>query len=240
MKTIQKTSLPAVHVDDIELTAMLPVEMVESQKQLIAWCEKKINVIRIESQEMLEACQHARKMKWKHKPFERLYYSAERRLAYYEKVKGALEAGYYIVPNFDVELFAIRTNRSLKTDEYQKDTYRGVHLQKSAAMKTGEGEYRNPFPIVHRESNRGADGSYHATSYPVEWDEFEFPLTMAKPDIMKATSDAMALKIFDQIGVFPPTRKEDPVIIGQIILKETNKTKKISFMIAWHINTNMI
>jgi hypothetical protein len=64
---------------------------------------------------------------------------------------------------------------------------------------------------------------------------------MAKPEIMNATAAAMRMKIFDQIGVMPHTRKkEDPVIIGQIIRKVGYTKHTVSFMIAWHLNTNVI
>jgi hypothetical protein len=57
---------------------------------------------------------------------------------------------------------------------------------------------------------------------------------------MQATSRAMALEIFDEIGVFPPTKKEDPVIIGRVNLNHKGMKRTVSFMIAWHLNTNQI
>jgi len=64
---------------------------------------------------------------------------------------------------------------------------------------------------------------------------------MCKPQIMEATSRAMALKIFDRFGVFPPTQDDDPVILGQIVHKAGQyRTKIVSFLIAWHLNTNVL
>lgn len=60
---------------------------------------------------------------------------------------------------------------------------------------------------------------------------------------MNATAEAMALKVFDQIGICQPTRnagitrKGDPLIIGQILGKREGWSQKcVSFIIAWHLN----
>jgi hypothetical protein len=67
---------------------------------------------------------------------------------------------------------------------------------------------------------------------------------MAKPQIMHATSDAMALKIFDEIGVIPNyRRKVDPIIIGAIYRPDATAKQywePVSFLIAWHLRTETI
>lgn len=224
-------------VEDRELTALLPHEMVTAQHDLIEWCDKKIAFVQSECKELYDAYERAKKMKWKDKPLYNLHRSALQRLNYYQKVKGALEAGYYIVPNFPIQMFAIRTKSKLEDSHVYH--YWSDHQQDAQQLPANEGEYKNPFPVIGR-STREVDGKTLREDMIEGWDEFEFPLTMAKPITMDATSRAMALKIFDQLGVLPPTRKEDPVIIGQIKLKKGYTTKLVSFMIAWHLNTNMI
>jgi hypothetical protein len=108
-------------------------------------------------------------------------------------------------------------------------------------LAIGEGEYRNPFPLIETDTWTNGEGKKETSRTATDWDELEFPVTMAKPLIMEATSRAMALQIFDEIGIFPPTKKEDPVIIGRIHLKKSRyNDRTISFMIAWHLNTNVI
>jgi hypothetical protein len=60
---------------------------------------------------------------------------------------------------------------------------------------------------------------------------------------MNATAEAMALKVFDQIGIANPVRnvgvqrKGDPLIIGQVLSKRVGWTQKcVSFIIAWYLN----
>jgi hypothetical protein len=235
---MQNQVIPA-QVKDIELTATLPNEMIVAQQQLITWCDGKIQVIRVESAELKEAFEHAKEMKWKYTALQKQYNKSIQRISYYEKIKEALLAGYYIVPNFDVEIFAIRTKRErplrfLSTSQWE--TNRAEQPAHDVAL--GEGDYVNNRPIIFEQKIEDNKKEFWAE----KWQDIEFPVTMAKPMIMEATTQAMKQKIFDRFGVFPSTRKKtDPVIIGQIVHKESNyKDRIVSFMIAWHINTNVI
>jgi hypothetical protein len=65
----------------------------------------------------------------------------------------------------------------------------------------------------------------------------EFPIAAAQAEVMTATQEAMALKVFDAIGICPPQRKGDPLIIGQIMMPGTRWSRKtVSFLIAWHLD----
>ncbi len=226
-------------VQDIELTATVPNDMVVAQKQLVSWCDKKLVILNHEATELKEAYEHAKKMKWKISVLYATWQRSVKSICYYVKVKMALEEGYYIVPNFPIQMFAIRTTREPNGHSWH---YWGDHQQDAQQLVVGKGDYQNPFPLCER-LNLQKDGDrtiQEAESYPVGWDDFEFPITMAKPQIMQATSRAMALKIFDRIGIMPATKNEDPVIIGQVFIKKGYTEKIVSFMIAWHLNTNVL
>lgn len=235
---MEQSIIPAKQNRDLELTATIPQEMVESQTQLIEWCNIKVASIQADVKELEQAVDHAVKSKWSASALRNQLAKAKKTLIYYVKVREALNEGYYIVPNFPVQLFAIRTK---KEEPQGYSTYWwATHEQDSQQLQQGEGEYRNPFPVIQRTKSKDEQGRESVESYPVAWGDVEFPITMAKPVIMQATSRAMALQIFDEIGVFPPTKKEDPVIIGRIKLKHGGISKTVSFMIAWHLNTNQI
>lgn len=242
--TVQQDVLAPAPVRDIELTATLPSEMVASQQQLIAWCDNRIAFCRAESQELGEAVEHAKKNKWKSGTLQTQHNRSLRRVEYYEKIKGALEQGYYIVPNFPIQIFAIRKGHNRKPKGFNRASWRNAsnHVQEEQELPSGEGVYRNPFPIVCQEEKQKQDGTKYYESYPEEWDKFEFPINMAKPQIMSVTQTALAMKVFDRVGVMPSVRrkKEDPVIIGQIVHKNGPTEKVVSFMIAWHLNTNVL
>lgn len=246
MENINKDLMPLTQVKDIELTAVLPQEMVGAQKQLISWCDAKVASIRNESEELRLATEHAKAAKWKHSTLQSQYNKSLKRIEYYEKIKAALEHGFYIVPNFPIQMFAIRKGGHKDPKGFERDSAswgRRNFEQNAQELPEGDGVYRNPFPIVVREEKRKTDGTLVVESYPRAWDDFEFPINMAKPQIMSVTQTALALKIFDRVGVMPSVKKkkEDPVIIGQIINKIGPYSERIvSFMIAWHLNTNVL
>lgn len=75
----------------------------------------------------------------------------------------------------------------------------------------------------------------------VSFAELEFPLAIAHPVVMDATSHAMALKIFDRIGIVPQSlRHGDPIVLGQIIRKQGWQTKTASFLIAWYLDVRTL
>lgn len=231
---------PASLNQDIELTATIPIEMINAQQQLIVWCDGKLKALRFESAELNGATEHAKKMKWKFSTLQSQYNKSVKRIQYYEKIKAALLEGYYIIPNFPIDMFAIRTTRTHpSTDKFSK-SYWATHRQDAQELLIDNGEYKNPLPVISRVNHKTADGKDDSYSYPTNFDDFEFPVTMARPRIMEATTQAMALKIFDRIGIMPQRKDKDPVIIGQVIHKSGNGERLVSFMIAWHLNTKVL
>lgn len=231
---------PSSLVNDIELTATIPLEMINSQQQLITWCDVKLKALGFEWDELREATEHAKKMKWKSSALQSQLNKAIKRYQYYEKIKFALLEGYYIIPNFPIDMFAIRTTRVNPSQDTYRRSFWANHEQSAQELSIDNGEYKNPFPLVKRIDRKDGQGKDDSYSYPTDFDDFEFPITMARPKIMEATSHAMALKIFDRIGIMPQRKDKDPVIIGQVIHKSGYNTKTASFMIAWHLNTKVL
>lgn len=231
---------------DIQLTATVPQEMVQAQQQLITWTDNKIASILTDAAELEAAYLHAKKSKWKTTVLYSHWQKALKKLSYYQKMLTALKAGFYIVPNFPISMFAIRTKKEIP-EAKESWFYLDNHEQSAQQLSEGKGEYQNPFPTAHQrtvkksEVKNGVATLVNAEQYFAHhWDDIEFPVTMAKPIIMEATTRAMALKCFDQIGIMPATKNDDPVIIGQIIRKSGYSTKIVSFLIAWHLNTNVL
>ena len=234
---------------ELQVSATTPMEMAQAQSSLIGWCEKKIAAMRRDAAELSEALAHAIRSKWKISTLKRHAELAAKRVTFYEKLKAALDAGYCIVPNFPITLFAIRTERETPLRKVYVGNYSkpAVHFQQDPQLlPAGEGEYKDPNPLVHseHETTKDNDGA-SVTKYFEEatgWTEaLEFPIQMAKPQIMEVTSRAMALKVFDQFGVLlPQAAKADPLIIGEIIDPRPqgyNFKKRVAFIIAWHLDT---
>jgi hypothetical protein len=222
--------------NNLQLTALLPDQMMEAQSNLISWCDRKISSVEAEVTELAASIEHARKSKWSLKTLKSQHSKAVKRVTFFVKMREALKAGYYIVPNFPVQIFAIRTKLSAPHPMHSNDHW-GDKRQSAQELPIGKGYYKDPLPFVALESDTDANGKVTKYSYAENWDEeMEFPVTMLKPEIIEATNRAMAIKLFDQFGILPATKKEDPIIVGQIL----NGKKLLSFMIAWHFNTNIL
>lgn len=235
----------------LELTATTPAEMQQAQVALIDWCERKIATLKHDATELAQNVEIAVKNKWKSSTLKRHAEMASKRVTFYEKIKAALEAGYCIVPPFPVTVFAIRTNRDKPLRKLYVGTWEhgGNHSQCAQLLPAGEGDYKDPTPFVQtlKDHDKDSSGKITKTTHTVwasGFDEVDFPINMAKPNIMEATSRAMALKVFDELGVLPdPHPKKDPLIVGRIIDPRRAagfRRKAISFIIAWHLNTRDI
>lgn len=234
---------------DLEVSATTPLEMSQAQDSLIAWCDRKIEVMKHEAAELAENLAIAINNKWKTDILRRHALLAENRVTYYEKIKAALEAGYCIVPNFPIDLFAIRTDRDkpkrcLTIGSYKASAW--PFEQKPEQLPVGEGEYKpaNPLVTTYTEDQKKPDGT--TTKKYIEeatnWGEIVFPIQMAKPKIMEVVSRAMALKIFDQFGLFAQGTG-DPIITGELVdprntAKSAIHRRRVTFIVAWHLNVS--
>lgn len=231
---------------ELEVSATTPLEMSQAQDRLIAWCARKIELMKQEAAELAENLAIAIKNKWKTDTLRRHAALAEKRVTFYEKIKSALEAGYCIVPNFPIDLFAIRTDCEKPKKKLHIGTYKEgqFHFQQlPELLPVGEGEYQSPHPIVTTYTEKITKDNVEKTKYIEEatsFDDVTFPLQMAKPKIMEVVSRAMGLKIFDQFGLFAQGTG-DPIITGEIVDPRSNtrhqfNTRKVTFIVGWHLD----
>lgn len=220
-------------------------EMAKAQSGLTTWVSAKVESVKKELHAVSKAVEHARTHKWAIAPLVRqknLWYG---RRVYYEKILEALKAGYVLVPEFPVDLFAIRLSREtpLRQENSVNSSWeRGVQ-HPPQKLEVGEGEYKNPdvprfYNKIEWKDEKGKDQVVYKFHNDDAFSDLAFPLIAAKPEVMDATQSAMARKIFDSIGICPPDkRKGDPLIIGVIEGPKVGYTqKKCHFLIAWHIN----
>jgi hypothetical protein len=231
--------------NELEVSAATPAEMLDCQHSLLDWIKQKIELVKQEAAELKAAFDHAVKSKWKSDTLKRHAALAEKRVSFYEKIQAALSAGYYIVPPFPVTVFAIRTDKEKPLKMWTDSKWENLQ-QPAQTLPAGEAEYRNPFPVIYEEELRPADPqtgkSAQMQYYAEAWKDVEFPVSMSKPHIMEAATRAMALKVFDDLGILPGTPKSDPMIIARI--KDPRSTKWhqvfVSFVVAWHLDTRTL
>ena len=211
------------HVPETNLVALNPAEMQAAQGDLRAHLEQKLTIVERDIVEANQALNEARRNGWATAALT----SARNRLiddeTYYNKVLAAVEAGHTIIPEFPIEIFAVRRH---EPDKQRQFTYSGViSVRRSDEARpavpdcapAGTGEYRNPEPQIsdwtqeNRAPNtqeRGEPRRFHTvrrTGRPVG--PITFPSTTARSPIMRAVAEAMKEKVFDQIGACLPVQK---------------------------------
>src|SRR5439155_15338390 len=137
--------------ENIEVTAENATEMQQCQNAIIQWTQMKVAKAQAEADELKAAYEHAVQRKWKSDTLKRHAELASKRADFYKRMLIALEKGYQIVPSFPVTAFAIRTDRKKPLKMWTTD-WRRRHTQESKSLPEGEGEYKNPFPIVYSET----------------------------------------------------------------------------------------
>lgn len=225
--------------DELFLVARYPYQMQACQSAMVEWADRKLAEMTGEIDDLAENVEIARTNKWGTAALIRARNKAMKRREFYEKIKAAIEAGHCIVPNFPVEMIAIRT-RNRKPEEKRGTSKFADKIQSSQSLPQGEGEYQNPAPVIYQHTGPGGDGKETTEYYAKEWAEFDFPFHAAKPQILTATARAMADKFFDEIGILPgPRRKGDPIIVGRIIDKSAGgySARVVTFLIAWFLDT---
>ena len=220
--------------------------MVLAQENLKLWLKAKIRVCDSETDELFEAADVARTSGWQFETYIRHGNLSKRRGDFYRKCLAAVEAGYTIVPNFPVDTFAVRVKRETPLARQGKSTYSRERASANApdiapqVLPAGEGKYVSPTP-------RGVSGEFTDTDDKgkeilkyffsiTDYTDIAFPIEAARPEVMSAAVEAMALKVFESIGICG-ARQADPLIIGKILgPKHGYSQKEVSFLIAWHLD----
>lgn len=232
---------PSVH-----LVARDPRQMEMARTNLAAWLRGKVQQCVTEARELGDAAGEAVSNGWNAETLDRHEKLAKKRVDFYSKVLAAVDAGYTIVPNFPLDLFAVRTNRKAPPIErsesgwHERDAISRASVIEAQILPANEGRYVGTMP-------QGSTGRYEdessgkkITKYffdATDFTEIEFPIEAARTEVMSATAEAMALRVFDQIGICPQTRKGDPLIIGKILGPGRRWSRKeVSFLVAWHLD----
>jgi hypothetical protein len=232
-------------VENVFLSARNSKEMAESQSKLAGWLQGKMNSCETEATNLRKAADHAKKMKWNHKNLLAAFSREMRRVVYYEKLLKAVQAGYVLIPWNWMDVFAVRVKRDSPRTTFAESNERKNAINRLPDarpdnLRAGEGRYvaDNVMGKATRYSEL-KDGKEVVkwSAYPTDFMDVEFPLAAAKPELMNATANAMALKIFDEIGVSPARSGKDPLIIGSI---RGPQYKKQFFLIAWYLDTRAL
>lgn len=232
--------------EDVHLVALNPAEMNASQQSLSTWFYNKAEILKRDAEELELTVATAKQTGFKSPgAIERQAKLTRRRVEFYEKCKAAVDAGYCLVPNFPVQAFVIRTTRKTP-DKMEGSRSWDSRDQKSNSPALGIGEHKDASPVqssyeyedVDHQGKDVTKQAFYASDFQ---DEIDFPISVARPEIMTATAEAMALKCFDEIGVLPKRTivRRDPIVVGIIRDPRTAKYNErfLTFLIAWTVDT---
>jgi hypothetical protein len=247
--TEAKTLTLNVHkpLDPITLYATNPEQLAVSHKELYGWCIAKLGELdeeRVEQEALLAAAQKGR---FKVSAVERMLHRTQQRVIFYEKIKLALERGYFVVPNMPIQTLAVRTR--LKTPAGQAvSNHWADFIQRGQSLAPGLGEYQDPNPVVQRdidqEKNSKGELTTIRTSYPTAWRDLEFPIELASPALLETANRALQEKLFDELGFVRDENrsqgnKSDPILVGRI-RNPMPRRLDVTFFLGWRINTALI
>ena len=219
-------------------------EIAEGQGQLLQWFEAKVLELKGTVSDAEGNLATAEKNTWKLDPFKRQLRKARKELIFFEKGTEAIRAGYWLVPNFPLEIFAVRTSKKNPPPGWKRFEFDTRVASDGSAV--GEGKYVSPEPYLHTKNDKyqGKDGNtYNRTLYAADGhDEAPlFPFSLVKPEVLTATSVAKAKMIFDELGTMRQDVKgRDPVIAGRISMREGALAKTLTFLICWFIDSKAL
>lgn len=245
-------------MSDLTVFAKNKTQMLEAQNRLIDWATGKLNEELANLVDVTNNLELARKENWNLSGWRRQKLIAQKKVDFYQKIVAALEAGYVIVPDFPIDVFAVRTKRDYPVERYATSssywTDNVDRTQRSEVLPLGEGRYVDSVPVVKRQKQITDGNKEVYRRWAAEHRDIDFPIKLVKPAILEETSKALALKIFDEIGCNPgrqgwnpagSRRGGDPMVVGRIVYRRPGDSlsdargnlKTISFLIAWWLDT---
>jgi hypothetical protein len=222
-----------------QVIALTPTELAPAQQSLRAWCEARIIHWNGELTKAQAAVDHAVKNGWRADRYNAEVRRCASRVRFYRKIDRAIELGYLIVPNFPLEIFAVRTTANLPASKMS--TYRWERfLQKPRILPEGDGRYISSLAAKGEKVTTDEKGKEKREYFPVGLlEDIEMPFDLVRPEVMQAVDKARALKLFDQIGVCSD-RRADPIVCGQILESNTFTAKRVTFFLAWYVDLDKL
>jgi hypothetical protein len=233
-------------------------EMAKAQDRTIKGFKAKVEIEKGRMLDLQANLEVAKKNKWRTETLKRHITYAKERVAFYEKIVNALEAGFQIIPEMDIDVFAIRTTAksprsNTVTGQVQSwNDGPSPSAQKTNHPPTGEGEYVAPDRVFTDETRfenekKSSDGTKvekqeMVTRWATDFAEIEFPFQLARTEILEMTAAAMHKKVFDELGILPRRPSTDPMVVGRISLKgrPNYNRKSVNFMVAWFLDLSDI
>lgn len=239
----ERTAIEAAARDTpLHLVALDTLQLQGAHTQMLAFVRARRDKIDVDIDVESAALDAAARSGFTTAPFERRINALAKQSIFYEKIQAGVEAGYVIVPNFDMDVFAIRTTaksprQTIRTGRWNR------FVEPAKLLEPGDGSYVNPMPRIVTHESPDADGKVHPTQRPDdEFLELEFPIALARPEIITRAGEAMARKLFDEIGFAQDStarRNGDPILLGRLLNPRKNRPA-VTFFLGWYFDPSVL
>lgn len=230
-------------VTDFTVYANRPADMEKAQASMIEWCTEKVEAEKITLAEAERNLTAALDSGFGENGWERQVKLVRQKVEFYTKVMAALECGYYIVPPFPLDVFAIRTKAHVPRGQWKDSQWSARSAQSAAMLPMGEGRYVDPEPHIETMVDQESDGKGGTKMVrywrPDEFTDVDFPFKLARAEILSATQAAMALRLFDRMGALPARPSADPIVCGQILMPHHGR-EPLTFFVSWWLDTRTL
>jgi hypothetical protein len=234
--------LPLPVATDLVVVARNASEMASSREQLGQWPLGKIAEAKAALTTAETELAKVKEMHQRTAAFKSKVDDAAADVVFYEKLHAALAAGYCIVPDFPVQIIAVRTVAEEPASVERKVTWGGSMPAVSPdGAALGEGRYVSPETKNEIEKRPGdKEGSIEKWRVAKGFQKVSFPVKLARMAILENLDRAQKTLIFDSIGILPNTSRPrpDPMLIGRI--EHSRSDKSVSFMIALWLDTKTL
>lgn len=225
-------------------------ELATAQHGMIAWCRARIEAEEAELNDAMENHRIALERHWATEPWERRINRHDKKVQFFQKILGALEAGLVLVPNFDIDVFAVRVKAKKAPVKAGRDDFR-VSQVDPKMLPAGVGRYVDDQTKVrnigtHKEKNSYGGEDKITTWQSADFQSIDFPVDVANPVILEQVGNAMDLKVFDEIGIarnqdrLRSSGRGDPILIGRVRNPSHRFAKPVSFFLGWYFDVRTL
>lgn len=208
-------------------------DMARAQDKQVAWVTRKIETLTAEHNELTAACESAEAGEFEVMPFRRAIRKAAKHIDYYSKIKEALTEGYTLIPRMFAETFAVRTKR-IHVPGTRRDYRSSVDMLHSEGPALGKGRYVGAALVVTSTTHTNYEGKQRTRHFATDFTDVDFPLTAVPAKVIDATTRAMALEAFDELGIV--NGKTDPIVVGIIKRPGRPMQSGLFFLVAWFVD----
>jgi len=243
---IQDATLPD-ELPERHLVALDRIQMETAHGQMLTWVAAKLKEVAREIHDNSHNLNVARERKWAMKPFQSRVALLQRRKLFYEKIGAALNQGFVIVPNFSMDAFAIRTKAKTPRGNILNGRW-NTFVQPTQLLAQGEGRYCSPRPTVETATDevvREGKTVNITSQWPVDFKDVDFPMALARPEIMTRAGEVLALKLFDEVGMADGVsggnrrRTGDPILLGRL-LNPRRFAQPVTFFLGWYFDPSAL